>query len=66
MNWFLLAAAVAVGAIQAAIPFVPLLSEAFHATPLDASDWIVVAVIAIAPAILAEVIRTATGRTWVA
>jgi hypothetical protein len=50
----------------AAIPFVPLLAEAFHATPLDASDWAVVAVIALLPAILAEVVRTVTKRTWVA
>jgi len=66
MNWFLLAAGLGVIAIQAAIPFVPLLAEAFHATPLDASDWAVVAVIALLPAILAEVVRTVTKRTWVA
>ena len=66
MNWFLLAAGIVVILIQAAIPFVPLLAEAFHATPLDASDWAVVVVIALAPAILAEVVRTVTKRTWVA
>ena len=66
VNWFLLAAGLGVVAIQAAIPFVPFLAEAFHATPLDASDWVVVAVIALVPAIVAEVVRTVTGRTWVA
>ena len=65
-NWFLLAAGVAVVAIQAAIPYVPVLADAFHATPLDASDWAIVAVIALIPALLAETVRTVTGRTWVA
>jgi Ca2+-transporting ATPase len=66
VNWFLLAAGIAVVAIQAAIPSVPVLSEAFRATQLDASDWVVVAVIAAAPAILAQVVRAVTGRTWIA
>ncbi len=65
-NLFLLAAGLAAIAIQAAIPYVPLLAEAFHATPLDLSDWAIVAVIALLPAILAETVRTVTGRTWVA
>ena len=66
LNWFLLAAGLIVIGVQAAIPQVPLLAEAFRATPLDASDWAIVAVIALAPAVLAEVVRTVTGRTWVA
>jgi magnesium-transporting ATPase (P-type) len=65
-NWFLLAAGAAVIAIQAAIPFVPLLAEAFRATPLDAPDWALVAVIALAPALLAELVRTIGRRTWIA
>jgi Ca2+-transporting ATPase len=65
-NLFLLGMALGVVAIQAAIPYVPVLAEAFHATPLDLSDWVVVAVIALIPAILAETVRTVTGRTWVA
>jgi Ca2+-transporting ATPase len=65
-NYFLFAMALGVIAIQAAIPHVPLLAEAFHATPLDLSDWAIVAVIALIPAILAETVRTVTGRTWVA
>mgnify|MGYP003693576231 CR=1 FL=1 len=52
--------------IQAAIPYVPVLAEAFRATPLDPSDWAIVAVIALIPALLAETVRTVTGRTWVA
>ena len=66
MNWFLLAAAVVVVALQAAIPYVPFLAEAFHATPLDLADWLIVAVIALVPAIVAEVVRTVTGRTFIA
>ena len=66
LNWFLLAAGFAVIAIQAAIPYVPFLAEAFRATPLDAADWAIVAVIALAPALVAEVVRTVTGRTWIA
>jgi Ca2+-transporting ATPase len=64
-NWFLLAAGLLVIAIQALIPYVGILAEAFRATPLDASEWMVVAVIALAPALLAESVRTVTGRTWV-
>ena len=65
-NVFLLVVSIGVIAIQAAIPAIPGLAEAFRATPLDASDWAIVAVIALAPALLAELIRTTTGRTWVA
>jgi Ca2+-transporting ATPase len=65
-NLFLMAAGLAVIAVQAIIPQVPILAEAFRATPLDASDWAIVTVIALAPALLAEVVRTVTGRTWVA
>jgi magnesium-transporting ATPase (P-type) len=65
-NWFLLAAGLIVIGVQAAIPQVAILADAFRATPLDASDWAIVAVIALAPAVLAEVVRTVTGRTWIA
>ncbi len=65
-NRFLLAAGVLVVAIQVAIPEVPVLAEAFRATTLGAADWLVVAAIALAPAILAESIRTFGERTWIA
>jgi Ca2+-transporting ATPase len=65
-NWFLLAAGIAVIAIQAIIPAVPVLADAFRATPLDGSDWLVVAIIALAPAVLAQLVRGVTGRTWIA
>ena len=65
-NRFLLAAGVLAVAIQVAIPEVPVLAEAFRATTLDAADWLVVAAIALAPALLAEAIRTIGRRTWIA
>jgi hypothetical protein len=52
--------------IQVLIPFVPVLADAFRATPLGAEDWLIVAVVALAPAVLAEIVRTARGRVWVA
>jgi P-type Ca2+ transporter type 2C len=65
-NGLLALACVVVIAVQVAIPLIPPLAEAFRATPLDASDWLLVAAIALAPAVLAEVIRRTTGREWVA
>jgi Ca2+-transporting ATPase len=52
--------------VQAAIPYVPPLADAFRATPLDASDWAVVAFVALFPAAVAEAVRAATHRPWVA
>jgi len=65
-NWFLLGACLAAVAIQALIPIVPALAEAFDAVPLDARDWALVAGIAVAPALLAEVVRSAGRGRWVA
>jgi magnesium-transporting ATPase (P-type) len=65
-NWFLLAAGIAVIVIQAIIPAVPALADPFRATTLDWSDWMVVAAIALAPAVLAQLVRAVTGRTWIA
>jgi Ca2+-transporting ATPase len=66
VNWVLLAAGVVVIVSQVIIPTVPILAEAFRATPLDVSDWAVVAVIALAPAGLAQLVRAVTGRIWIA
>jgi P-type Ca2+ transporter type 2C len=65
-NTFLLAAGLFVLAIQVAIPLIPPLAEAFQATPLTPDDWAIVAVVALAPAVLAEVIRTRHRGQWVA
>ncbi len=65
-NRVLLAGAIGVILIQAAIPFLPGVSEAFRASPLDLEEWLLVAVIALLPAVVAEAVR-ARGRTvWVA
>ncbi len=55
-------------AIQVLIPYVPLLADAFRATTLDLSDWLLVVVVAFAPALLAEIARTRGRGTaiWVA
>ncbi len=67
-NGFLLGACLVAVGIQATIPYVPLLADAFRAVPLDAGQWLVVGVVAFAPAVVAEVVRTAgRGRVlWVA
>jgi Ca2+-transporting ATPase len=65
-NGLLLAACLAVIATQVAIPYLPPLAEVFRATPLDLVDWALVAAIALAPAIVAELVRWFTGREWVA
>jgi Ca2+-transporting ATPase len=53
-------------AVQLVIPIVPALSDAFQATPLDATDWALVAFVALVPAAVAEVIRAIRHRVWVA
>jgi P-type Ca2+ transporter type 2C len=67
-NGFLLVACVGAVAIQAVIPYVAPLADAFRATPLDLSDWSLVAIVAVIPALAAEVIRwRGRGRQmWVA
>lgn len=65
-NGVLLAAGLIVLVIQFAIPLIPPLAEAFRATPLDLVDWALVAIIALAPALVAEIIRATTRREWVA
>ena len=65
-NLLLAGAAVIVVLVQLAIPYVPPLAEAFRATTLDSSDWLLIAIIALTPALVAEVIRRVTGWEWVA
>jgi magnesium-transporting ATPase (P-type) len=65
-NRFLALAVVAVVAVQLAIPALPVLAEAFHASVLSAAEWGIVALIAVAPAVVAEMARRMTGRDWVA
>jgi Ca2+-transporting ATPase len=65
-NRFLLAACVGVVVVQVLIPYIPPLAEAFRATPLAPEEWLLVAIVALAPAIVAEIVRTARGALWVA
>jgi magnesium-transporting ATPase (P-type) len=61
-NGFLLGACLVAVAIQVLIPLVPPLAEAFDALPLDARDWALVAVIALLPAFLAEIVKSRGPR----
>ena len=65
-NPLLLAGGVLCVGIQLVIPFVPALAEAFQATPLDATDWLLVAIVALAPALFAEAYRAIRHKPWVA
>jgi P-type Ca2+ transporter type 2C len=65
-NALLLAGSLVVVAIQVAIPFVPAVNDAFRASPLDLEEWVLVAVIALAPAAVAEAARTFRRTIWVA
>ena len=56
----------AVVVIQAAIPFIPAVADAFRASPLDPVEWLLVAAIALAPAAVAELIRFRGRTAWVA
>jgi Ca2+-transporting ATPase len=64
-NSVLLVASVATVVVQAAIPMVGPLADAFRATPLDASDWMLAASIAVAPVVLAQVVRRSARTGWV-
>jgi Ca2+-transporting ATPase len=64
-NRFLLLACGLVVAVQVAIPFVPQLALAFHASALSASEWGLVVALALLPALVAEGVRR-IGREWVA
>ena len=65
-NALLLAGGIVCVAVQVAIPYVPAVSEMFRATPLDALDWLLVAVVALAPALFAEAYRAIRHQAWVA
>jgi Ca2+-transporting ATPase len=65
-NGFLVLACLVGGLVQLAIPHLPPLAEAFRATPLDALELALVAVVAVGPAAVAEGIRARTRSAWVA
>ena len=65
-NGALLAACVVALVAQFTIPYVPVLADTFRAQPLDLNDWLLVALVALPPAILAELVRGWRKRLWVA
>ena len=66
-NRVLLVGGVLVVLIQFAIPFMPGLGDAFRASPLDATEWwLIVAIVALLPAVVAEAIRAVRRTVWVA
>jgi len=66
-NVFLAGACVTVVAVQAAVPFIPFMADAFRAVPLSAAEWLMVTAVAVFPAIVAEVVRSRGWRiAWVA
>jgi P-type Ca2+ transporter type 2C len=66
MNGLLLGACVAVLVVQAAIPYLPALADAFRAEQLTAEEWLLVAAVALVPALVSEVVRRRGGSRWVA
>ena len=64
-NGLLLGAVIMVIAVQIAIPLIPALADAFRASVLDPIEWALVGLVAIAPAIVAQLMR-GLGRSWVA
>lgn len=65
-NGVLLGAALVTVLVQVAMPYVPALADAFRAQPLDARDWLLVAGVALAPLLLAQLLRARDRRVWVA
>jgi Ca2+-transporting ATPase len=65
-NGFLMVVCLVAALVQLAIPYVPALAGAFGATPLSIDEMLLIAFIALAPAVLAEIVRAWRGATWVA
>lgn len=67
-NGFLLGACLVAVAIQALIPYLPPLAEAFGASPLMPDEWLLVVVVAFIPAVTAEAarMRSRGQLVWVA
>jgi len=65
-NSVLIGACLVALAAQVAIPYVPVLADTFRASALDLADWLLIGVVALAPALLAETMRAVRRRIWVA
>lgn len=66
VNRVLLVGGLSVMVIQATIPYVPVLADAFRASRLDLGEWLTVGAIALAPAVVAELVRWRGRTVWVA
>jgi Ca2+-transporting ATPase len=65
-NRVLLGGGIAVVGVQVLLPFIPVVGDAFRASALDLEEWLLVAVIALLPAVVAEVVRARRRMVWVA
>jgi Ca2+-transporting ATPase len=65
-NLFLLSTCLVVVAVQVLIPLVPPLANAFRASPLSTWEWVIVAGVALLPAVVAELVRRIGRGPWVA
>ena len=65
-NSFLAIACLVGGIVQLAIPYIPPLAEAFRASPLNGLELALVALVALAPAVVAETVRSVRATVWVA
>ena len=65
-NGFLAIACLGGAAFQLAIPYIPPLAEAFRASSLDGLELSLVAMVALGPAVVAEVLRSVRRMVWVA
>jgi P-type Ca2+ transporter type 2C len=65
MNGFLLLACLVTLVVQAVIPYLPPVASAFHATPLDAGEWLVVLAVAFLPATAVQLVRATRDGEWV-
>ena len=62
-NLFLLSTCLVVVAVQVLIPLVPPLADAFRASPLSTWEWVLVAGVALLPAVVAELRAQDRART---
>jgi Ca2+-transporting ATPase len=65
-NWFLLGACLLALGIQVSLAALPTVADAFRAVPLTGSEWLLVAAVALAPAVVAEIVRMRGRGPWVA
>jgi len=65
-NLLLLSTCLVVVAVQVLIPLVPPLANAFRASPISTWEWVMVAGVALLPAVVAEFVRRIGRGPWVA